>query len=150
MKIAIALSAAIGLTALTATGHAQDVGGAPPDLVGTWVVVKAEGAFGTQVVDTLPRAELIIDMQDGAVFAGRAEHELGEDDPDFRVGDEPVRAASEPFTGIVGWDNTSLTIVEREDTSVWTGSLLNNDTMALVYFEPGAHAFIARQILVRQ
>ncbi|WP_421722859.1 hypothetical protein [Bauldia sp.] len=150
MKIVAALSAAICFMAFTAAGHAQDASGAPPDLVGTWVVVKAEGAFGTQIVDTLPRAELIIDMQDGAVFAGRAEHEVGEDDPDFRVGDEPVRVASEPLTGIVGWDNVSLTIVEREDTSVWTGSLLNNDTMALIYFEPGAHAFVARQILVRQ
>ena len=58
--------------------------------------------------------------------------------------------AKEPFTGVIAWDNRSLTMVERADTSVWQGELVNAETMAMVFFEPGEHAFIARQILVRQ
>jgi len=30
--------------------------------------------------------------------------------------------AKELFTGLIGWDNRSLTMVERGDTSVWMQS----------------------------
>jgi hypothetical protein len=41
-------------------------------------------------------------------------------------------------------------MVERSDTSVWNREPFNAETMAVVFFEPGEHAFIARQILVRE
>lgn len=154
MKVFAISAAAVGMMLVTTASQGQEAGPGQaatlPDLTGTWEVVHSEGAFGTELVATLPRAELIINMQEGAVFAGTAEYELGPDDPDFQVGDEAVRVAAEPFTGIVGWDNKGLTMVERGDTSVWTGELLNAETMALVYYEAGDHAFIARQILVRR
>ncbi|MCP4386114.1 MAG: hypothetical protein GY798_32695 [Hyphomicrobiales bacterium] len=154
MKIIATFVFALTMMMAASASHSQEPAAVPdgalPNLMGTWVVVHSEGAFGIEIVTTLPRAELIIDMQSGPVFAGSAEYELGSDDPDFQVGDEAVRMATEPFTGMIGWDNKSLTMVERGDTSVWTGTLLNAETMALVYYEAGEHAFIARQILVRR
>lgn len=153
MKLVSVAIAAITLGVAFAQGHAQDASlpsGGAPDLVGTWNVVRSGGAFGTEFVGTLPHAQMIVDEQQGAVFVGVLEYELDDGQPDFHDGNQPVRMAKEPFTGVIGWDNRSLTIVERGDTSVWSGELLNGETMAVIYAEPGEHAFIARQILVRQ
>ena len=152
-KILIALLAALTMIVALSSAHGQDgstPSGTPPDLTGTWEIVRSEGAFVTEFVGTLPRAQIIIEEQRGAVFIGVIEYELADEQPDFHDGNAPVRMAKEPFTGLIGWDNRSLTMVERGDTSVWNGSLLNAETMAVVYFEPGEHAFIARQILVRK
>jgi hypothetical protein len=40
----------------------------------------------------------------------------------FHDGSGPVRMAKEPFAGLISWDNRSLTMVERGDTSVWMQS----------------------------
>jgi hypothetical protein len=153
MKSSIALIVALSTSIAVSTAHGQDgslpSGATPPDLTGTWEIVRSEGAFGTEFVGTLPRAQIVIEEQQGAVFIGFIEYELADEHPDFHDGSNPVRMAKEPFTGLIDWDNRSLTMVERGDTSVWNGTLLNAETMAVVYFEPGEHAFIARQILVR-
>jgi hypothetical protein len=153
MGTAAAALAAFALIAATAAVRAQDTPapvGAAPDLIGTWRVVHSQGAFGTELVGSLPHAEIVIDRQEDAVFFGALEYQLGDEQPDFHDGSQAVRMAKEPFTGVIGWDNRSLTMVERADTSVWRGELLNAETMAMVFFEAGEHAFIARQILVRQ
>ena len=154
MKNSVALLAALATVVAVSSAQGQDggmpSGTTPPDLTGTWEIVRSEGAFGTEFVGTLPSARIVIEEQRGGVFIGVLEYELAEDQPDFHDGSQPVRMAEEPFTGVIGWDNRSLTMVERSDTSVWNGELLNAETMAVVFFEPGEHAFIARQILVRQ
>jgi len=152
MKSVALVIAALAVSVTVASAHAQDAGAsaAPPNLIGTWEIVRSEGAFGTEFVGTLPSAQITIETQQGAVFIGAIAYELADEHPDFHDGSGPVRMAEEAFTGVIGFDNRTLTMVERSDTSVWTGSLLNADTMALIYFEPGEHAFIARQILVRK
>jgi hypothetical protein len=121
-----------------------------PNILGTWTLVSADGIFGDHIVTELSGTEIIIDMQQNAVFSGSLSYEVEDEDLAFHDGSGHTRMASEPFLGVVNWDNRSLTIAERADTSVMAGTLLNSETMAMVYVEPGEHAFAARMLFVRQ
>jgi len=123
---------------------------ATPNILGVWNLVAVDGIFGDQVIAELPHTEIVIDMQQGAVFSGSLGYEVAESEPAFHDGSDHTRMASEPFLGVIGWDGRTLTIAEREDTSMLTGELLNSETMSLIYVEPGEHAFAARMLLVRQ
>ena len=132
--------------------YGQTDGGASsvPDMLGVWRLVAMDGIFGDQIVTDLAATEITIDRQQGAVFTGTLAYEVSEGEPAFHDGTSLTRMASEPFLGVMGWDNRSFTIAEREDASMMMGELLNTETMALVFVEPGAHAFAARMMFVRQ
>ncbi|MEM7442973.1 MAG: hypothetical protein AAF414_06555 [Pseudomonadota bacterium] len=134
----------------TSSGQTSQASSDVPDIQGVWRLATSEGIFGDQVLSETPSTEIIIDMQEGAVFSGRLEYEVAGDQPEFHDGSALTRMASEPILGVIGWDGRSLTIAERADTSLLSGELLNSETMALIYVEPGEFAFAARMLLVRQ
>jgi len=51
MKTFAATLAVVATSVVVSTGHGQDASvpssASPPDLVGTWEIVRSEGAFGT-------------------------------------------------------------------------------------------------------
>ncbi len=55
----------------------------------------------------------------------------------------------EPFIGVVGFENKSITIVEHDDMGTITGQLIDRDTMQLIYGEPGSNAMVFRLELKR-
>ena len=145
--IAILVAAVFVLTSQSSSG--QSVGDTP-NVMGVWRLVAMDGIFGDQILTELPSTEVTIDRQEGAVFNGTMAYEVAESEPAFHDGTALTRMASEPFLGVIGWDSRSLTIAERADTSLMVGELLNSETMALVYVEPGEYAFAARMLFVRQ
>ncbi len=149
-RLAVLFTALFVFASGTAFGQSDRGTPSVPDLVGVWRLVAMDGIFGDQVITDLAATEITIDRQQGAVFTGSLAYEVNEDEPAFHDGTSLTRMASEPFLGVMGWDNRSFTIAEREDSSLMMGELLNTETMALVFVEAGAHAFAARMLFVRQ
>ena len=123
---------------------AEDV----PSLMGTW---KSEYTVQSRQGQSSAEASLIITEQNGPLFRGTYEWEYH---PSTDVvgdhSDGVGKQGSEPFLGVIDWDNKSIRIADVGDKGFWIGRLEDANTMRLVYMESQDHATVARASFSRQ
>ena len=125
---------------------------ATPSLIGTWTSVTGEVGhwsgtlkpFGKQV------GILTVEEQIGGVFRGTMVYDNDPSGPEFEGKAGISHILSEPVLGVIDWDGRSIVWVDRDDETVHRARLVNERTMEVIAFEPGAHAVVNRMIMVRE
>jgi hypothetical protein len=117
-----------------------------PDLVGTWVgpysVIRsngfADGVLELRVVEQ--RGPLLKVEKAWKVAAGGAPGD---------VGGELVTTADEPMVGVIGFDGREIHLAEQGDEGIYSGRLVDPDTIEFTYIESDRQATAYRVRLTR-
>lgn len=122
-----------------------------PELVGQWVVVKKDAVYWHRDIQSQENgpSHLRIEEQTGPVLEGVFYWQVSPGSGRDHNGIAQVSQAKEPVIGMIGWDGTSLTLVEHPDTGTMQGRMINSNTMELTHFEAGPHAAVSRYLLIR-
>ena len=123
-----------------------------PKLIGTWVSVKGEVGhwsgtlkdFGTQT------GTLVVEEQKGGVFRGTMTYHNEKDGPKFEGKSGIHHVQSEKILGVIDWDGKSVVWVDHDDETVHRARIVNDSTMQVIAYEPGAHAVVNRMIMIRK
>ncbi|MCX2979236.1 hypothetical protein [Candidatus Marimicrobium litorale] len=119
-----------------------------PDLRGNWVGTYKVYLHGGH---KMAEAEFRIVEQDGPYFRGKnAWRHVDKKQPMTTKIGKLISQDEEPFVGVIGFNNTSISIAEQDDMGALGGQLVNRDTMQLIYSEPGANAMVFRIELKRK
>lgn len=144
-KILFAVAAMTMAFAASPSQASDDV----PNIVGTWPCDDATALLKGTWTDGVQRT-LEITEQKGASFTGMWNWAVN---PDHGVkgehGGELTHSSSVPLLGVFGWDNQTLNIVAHGDTHLQQWQLANDDTMEIVAFKSGDHAWVGRVICRR-
>ncbi|MEM7444420.1 MAG: hypothetical protein AAF414_13930 [Pseudomonadota bacterium] len=134
--------------AMSGAAIAQDT---IPDITGVWVptsgqIITREGALLS--LTDMPRNEVVIEMQDGALFRGlyRWHHPEGTRLDD---GETETHMAEEMLLGVFGGDGRSFIIADTPDNGYWFGAVLDDDHIELRYVESGPHAVAGTSVIER-
>jgi hypothetical protein len=127
-------------SASNASAEASDV--APPNVTGKWVGTGESIVRGQALHHEVPPADkplldnvqftISIDGQDAHRFWGTVSSAKG----------------SEPLTGVIGWDGKTIHARSRE--GIVNGSLVDPDTIELIYSEAGPATVVAINRYTRQ
>ena len=113
-----------------------------PNLVGTWELAKAPviSQIDERRQISTSHEILVIEHQDGDLFYGRS---AWWDTPEHESATDPTGAGLgyggfESIIGIIGFDGLALRIVEVESEGLFTGRILDADSLELTFTEIGA------------
>jgi hypothetical protein len=115
-----------------------------PDLLGAWECEGTDVVFRSGDWSVVEPGVIEITEQRGALFTGLNHWSVT---PDSDVGghydDELTSSASVSFLGAIDTTDNSITIVSHGDTHLFTGDLVDDNTIRFVMSESGDHAWIA-------
>lgn len=145
------ISAIVVMVFLHGTACADDTAG-PPDLTGTWVAV--DGAIhhwhgkAVEVAKGGHQMRIEIDEQNGALLSATM---IYANPPDVNAhdGSTLTTEAQEKLVGVIGWNGKTVTFVDTPDTGYQHITLVDNDTMEMIFVESGEFALAGRVILKR-
>ena len=147
---------AFGLLACANLSIAQPAKGggvsdALPVMIGEWKAVRIENLMWNEKSwsHDNTRLSITIDWQDGAVFKGEvsyeAPHAPGHD------GEQEVAKHTFDVLGVISWNGKEFTLVSHaKDAIVFRGKWVDPDRIEVIGHEAGEHAWVARQVYVRQ
>lgn len=122
---------------------AQD---AVPNLLGTWTgpykLIRWNGGAEGQM-------EFRFIEQDGPLLKVEKAWAIKPGGTPGGVGGQLVTEAVEPMVGVVDFDGERIFLAEEGDKGVYTGRLVDPDTLEVVYFEPGDVATAYRMTMTR-
>jgi len=119
------------------------------NMVGNWVDNEYKVYLHTG--HKIGRIEFHIKEQDGPHFRGfHVWEHIDKGKPLTTKNGKFITGDKEPFVGIIGFDGKSITIAEQDDTGVLHGELVGENTMLLIYEEPGSNAMVFRLELKRK
>lgn len=148
LSITILFWALVGVLILPAGVNAES-NDKLPNLVGTWVDNQYKVYLHTG--HKIAKVEFRITEQDGPHFRGvNVWSHIDSGKPMTTKKGKLITHDEEPFIGIIGFDGKTITIVEQDDMGTMHGELIGNDTIRLVYGEPGSNAMVFRLELKRK
>ncbi len=126
---------------------AQEAPGFPvPDLLGKWTgpyrVIRSNG-FAEGVL------ELQVIEQQGPLLKVTKAWALAPGGAPGDVGGQLLQKAAETMVGVIGFDGREIRLAEQGDEGVYSGRLVNPDTMELIYIEADRQATAYRATLTR-
>lgn len=117
-----------------------------PDLMGTWVgpysVIRSNG-FADGML------ELRVVEQRGPLIKVEKAWKVAEGGAPGDVGGELFTAADEPLVGVIGFDGREIHLAEQGDEGVYSGRLVDPDTIEFIYIESDGQATAYRARLTR-
>jgi len=120
-----------------------------PNMVGNWGDDEYKVYLYTG--SKIGQIEFQIKEQDGPHFRGvHVWKHVDSGKPLTTKNGNLITGDTEPFVGVIGFDGKSITIAEQDDTGVLHGMLTGDDTMQLIYEEPGPNAMVFRLELKRK
>lgn len=145
------VSAVAVLFFLYGTANADDAA-ETPDLTGTWVAV--DGAIHhwhgkpVEVAKNGHEMRIEINEQIGALLSAVM---IYTNPPEINAHDGTMLTteAQEKLIGVIGWNGKSVTFVDTPDTGFEHITLVDNDTMEMIFVESGEFALAGRVILKR-
>ena len=121
-----------------------------PDLIGTWrgeAIVLLQ--FKNETVQTTQSQILEFTHHEGQMVRGLHLWRALDLDVHGHVAGQHVRAASEPFIGVVGQDGKTIRMVEIEDPGMLFATVLGPNELEVEYLEAGERAVVWNAILKR-
>jgi hypothetical protein len=132
------------LVSSVSAGLAQDV-----SLAGEWsgeTIVLVQTDKGP--VQARTTRTLVFQPHDGRLLRGHMSWK-SLDGVSGHVGNESVVEAQEPFIGVLEHDNTTVRLVEAEDSGICAGRLLSANELQITHVEPAPFALVWTGILIR-
>jgi|GEM_PF-2172420 len=147
------LMAVLWLSAQSAAAQ-QGTQHSAPDITGTWRLVAGEViAWNGETRDhSQVKGKLVIDKQVGSVFHGMMtwDNTGASAAAKFHDGEKLHPIVENDVLGVIDWDDERVVIVDRDkDASTYEGHLINRNTLQMIGFEPGEHAFATRFVYIR-
>ncbi len=115
-----------------------------PDLLGVWDCGSTDTVFRQDGWAAVESVVIEITKQRGELFTGLNRWSLTSDsDVRGHYDGELTSGASVSFLGAIDTTDNSITAVSHGDTHLYTGKLVDDNTIRLVMSESGEHAWIA-------
>jgi len=117
-----------------------------PDLIGTWrgpySVIRSNG-FADGVL------ELKVVEQRGPLLKVEKAWKVASGGAPGDVGGELFTDAEEPLVGVIGFDGRQIQLAEQGDEGIYSGRLVDPDTIEFIYIESDRQATAYRVRLTR-